>query len=73
MIRVQIKDDKLRFDVVIELLERKYDIRITNKSGDCLYIWTIGQKSCEISHWTNDNPILEIKKENFKWLVNCLN
>jgi len=72
MIRAKIKKNELRFRAVIELIERGYETIISNKNGDCLFIWTNGQKKCEISHWTNDNPIMHVDDENFRWLINCL-
>jgi len=72
MIRVQIKNVKLRYDAVLELLQRGYDVNVSNRNGDCFYVWTDGQKRCDIHHWTNDKPIMDVNKNNFRWFVNCL-
>lgn len=73
MIRVQIKDESLRLRLFIDLIEKQYKINITNKNGDCFYIWTDRNgRRCDISHWTDDNPILEIDNKNYLWLKNCL-
>ena len=72
MIRVQIKNNNLRFRAVIELLSLQYKITINNKNGDCLYVWNDGSKKCEISHWTNDNPIIEVDENNYIWFIKCL-
>ncbi len=61
MIRVRIKSDAIRFQAVIELIEKGYKINVTNKDGNCLYVWDDGQKRCDISHWTNDKQIMEVK------------
>jgi len=65
-LRVQIKSDTYRWKAVIELIVRGYEITVDNRNGDCLFIW-IDQPKCYISHWTDDNPIIEIK-DPFKFL-----
>lgn len=69
-LRVRIKDKDLRFKAVVELIARNFKTKITNPDGDCLYIWTDGQKKCWVHHWTNDNPITDVDKTNFEWLKN---
>ncbi len=72
MLRIQIKDDALRFKAVIELIERGFSINRQNKSADCLYIWTDNQKTCDISHWTSDNDITSVTYDNFAWFTSVL-
>lgn len=72
MIRVRIKNDSLRFKVVIALIEKQFEIIVNNESGDCLYIWTDGNKRAEISHITSDNPTIDIGEKKLQWLLNCI-
>lgn len=72
MMRIQIKELSLKSSAIIELLERGYRVVINNKDGDCLYVWTDGSKKAELSHWTNDNPVLVVDNDHYRWFVNCL-
>jgi hypothetical protein len=72
MMRIQIKDDLLRYSAVIDMLGLGYKVNVDNRDGDCFYVWTDGSRRVDISHWTNDNPILEVDKGNYRWFINCL-
>lgn len=72
MLRVQIKDEQLKHSATLELLEKKYKLTVNNKNGDCFFIWTDGSKKAELSHWTNDNHILIVDDNNYRWFINCL-
>lgn len=72
MLRIQIKNEPLKHLATLELLQKEYKLTVSNKEGDCFYIWNDGSKRAEISHWTNDNPILNVDNDNFRWFMNCL-
>lgn len=70
--RVQIKNDSY-LETAIEALENKgWKVKYDNRKGDCLYIWTNGSQKVWLSHWTADNPYLQIDESNFGWFLNCI-
>ena len=71
-IRVQIKDESLLNQAIEKLNEFEYNFIDRNGQGDCLYIWTNGSKKASRSHWTEDNPYIQIDESNFLWLLNTI-
>ena len=69
MLRIQIKNKRSLIYFLMNLAKWGYRVEITNPDGDCLYIW-MSEDKCVLSHWTNDNYILEIEEEKEKWLYN---
>ena len=72
MIRVRIKNTTLMLKAILKLLLNGYKININNPDGDCLYIWSDGSKKCDYSHWTNDNPIMDIRESRMNWFLKII-
>lgn len=72
IMRVQIKNESY-LKTALETLENNgWDINRNNISGDCLYIWTNGSHQVWLSHWTADNPYLQVDETNFAWFLKCI-
>jgi hypothetical protein len=72
MIRIRINNDQLKGQFIIELSVQGWNFHVNNPNGNCFYIWIDGSKRAELSHWTNDNPILDIGKSRYQWVLNCI-
>ena len=71
-LRVRIKNEANLSKALDALAKYGYDITRNNPSGDCLYVWTDGSKKAWLSHFTDDNPILELPDDMLTWFINCL-
>lgn len=72
MIRVNIERKILFVRFIISLTEKGYKITVNNPCGSCFFIRTDGSKRVDLSHWTNDIPILEIGEKEYEWLLSAI-